>query len=80
MSGSALTSVALKRNSKQSFQQQAEFLNCSANIPSQEVVDCLRTKSVEEIVNSSTRFYVSFFFNCIIKIKYIQFLKMTEIL
>ena len=70
MSGAAVVDFTLMKNSKDVFRQQAEYLNCSINVPSQEVVDCLQTKSAEEILNSSTRFYVSVFNH--IKVKYIS--------
>ena len=60
MSGTALVDFTLMTNAKEVFNQQAEFLNCSTNVSSQEVVECLRNKSAEEILNSSSGFTVSF--------------------
>ena len=59
-----MVDFTLTTNPQEVFNQQAEFVNCSMNnVSSQQVIECLQSTSVEEILNSSTRFYVCLWIN-----------------
>lgn len=60
MGGTAVVDFTLMSNPQEVLSQQAGFLNCSMDVSSQQVVECLQRKSADEIINSSSGFYVSF--------------------
>ena len=67
MSGSPVTPEPLSRHQKDLAEKQARILNCPTN-DIKNMVDCMKTKPVEEFANSLSKFNVSqFIFPSLIK-------------